>query len=126
MECYFDWYRFFDATRLLFARRKLIGSDNSYWTSVERDCLRHKVVIESWEEIKEKLKKNTFPNIIGTVSLINYTKLCQGNMFVQDYITKFEDLTLCCDLSEHRSHIVIRFVWGLRIENKVCYDHWLI
>jgi len=36
MECYFDWYRFLDAARLLFAKRKLIGSANSYWTSVER------------------------------------------------------------------------------------------
>ena len=26
MECYFDLYEFFEATRVLFARRKLVGS----------------------------------------------------------------------------------------------------
>ena len=36
MECYFDWYRFSDATKLLFAKKKLIGSAISYLTSVER------------------------------------------------------------------------------------------
>jgi len=35
-------------------------------------------------------------------------------MSVQDYITKFEDLTLHCDVREHHSHIVTRFVWDLR------------
>ena len=46
-ECYFDWYRFPSVARFLFARRKRIGSANSYWSSVERDCERCKVVIKS-------------------------------------------------------------------------------
>ena len=37
-------------------------------------------------------------------------------MFVQDYIVKFEYLTLHYDLREHRSHTVTRFVWGLRFK----------
>jgi len=35
-------------------------------------------------------------------------------MLVQDYIAKFEDLTLYCDVREHPSHTVTRFVWGLK------------
>jgi len=35
-------------------------------------------------------------------------------MSVQDYIAKFENLTLHCDVREHLSHIVTRFVWDLR------------
>jgi len=35
-------------------------------------------------------------------------------MSVQDYIAKFEDLTLCCDVREHHSHTVTRYVWGFR------------
>ena len=34
--CYIDWYRFSDANRILFARRKLVGSVRSYWELVER------------------------------------------------------------------------------------------
>jgi len=35
-------------------------------------------------------------------------------MSVQDYIAKFEDLTIRCDVREHCSHTVTRFVWSLR------------
>ena len=35
-------------------------------------------------------------------------------MSVQNYITKFENLTLHCDLREHCSHTVTRFVWSLK------------
>ena len=35
-------------------------------------------------------------------------------MSAQDYIAKFENLTLCCDVREHRSHTTTRFVWGLK------------
>ena len=68
IECYFDWYRFLKATRILFTRRKLVGLVKVQWDSIVRDCIRHGVAIESWAEIKEKLKENTFLNIIGTVS----------------------------------------------------------
>ena len=35
-------------------------------------------------------------------------------MSVQDYIAKFEDLILRCDVREYHSQTVTRFVWGLR------------
>ena len=35
-------------------------------------------------------------------------------MSFYDYIVKFEDLTIRCDVREHYSHTVTRFVWGLR------------
>ena len=35
-------------------------------------------------------------------------------MSVQEYIAKFEDLTLHCDVREHHSQVVTRFVWDLR------------
>ena len=37
----------------------------------------------------------------------------QGHMSVQDYITKFKDLTHCCDVREHHSETITKFVWGL-------------
>jgi len=36
IECYLDWYGLSDVAKLLFARRKLVGSVRSYWESVER------------------------------------------------------------------------------------------
>ena len=42
--------------------------------------------------------------------------LRQGDIAVQYYIAKFENLTVHCDVREHCSHTVIRFVWGLRFK----------
>ena len=39
-------------------------------------------------------------------------------MSVQEYIAKFEDLTLRCDVRKHRCHTVIRFACGLRSKIK--------
>ena len=35
-------------------------------------------------------------------------------MSVQDYIAKFEELTLCCGVREYCSQTVTRFIWNLR------------
>ena len=47
IECYLNWYELFDAARVLFARRKLVSSVRSYWESIERDCIRRRVALES-------------------------------------------------------------------------------
>jgi len=84
MERYFNWYRLPEVTRLLFARRKLIGSANSYWTTLERDCVRHGVVIILGRNKKKSLRKSTFPNIIEIVSYKDYTTsvwvICQSRI----------------------------------------------
>ena len=40
MECYFDLYGFSEATRVLFARRKLVQSARVYWDLIVRACVR--------------------------------------------------------------------------------------
>ena len=39
--------------------------------------------------------------------------LRQGDLSVRDYITRFENLTHCCDVREYCSQITTRFVSGL-------------
>jgi len=88
MEYYFDWDRFSDVARLLFARRKPIRAANSYWISVERYYLRRRVVIESCKEIKEKFKKKYLPEYNSNRLLNQLHNLRKSDMPVQDYITK--------------------------------------
>jgi len=40
--------------------------------------------------------------------------LYQGDLSVRDYIAIYKDLTYCCDVREHRSQTIIRFVLDLR------------
>ena len=42
----------------------------------------------------------------------------QGDLSVRDYIARFEDLICCCDVREHRSQTITRFVSGLRSDIK--------
>jgi len=62
--------------------------------------------------MKEKLKEKYISEYYRNRLLDQSHNLRQGDMSVQVYIAKFENLTLCCDVREHHSHIVTRFVWG--------------
>jgi len=42
--------------------------------------------------------------------------LCEGSMSVQDYMTIFDDLTLCCKVQEDCHQDVSRFHSGLRFD----------
>jgi len=57
MKCYFYRYRLPEMTRVLFFKRKLVGSAKIYWDSIVRDCVRCNIAMESWEEMKENLKE---------------------------------------------------------------------
>ena len=67
MDYYFDRYRFSEEGRVQFARRKLVGLVRIYWDIIEGDCARRMVLIDTWDELKDKIK-DTFLNHIGTAS----------------------------------------------------------
>jgi len=78
--------------------------------------MRCRVSLESWEVIKEKFTE-TFSNII--INLLDLLhNIRQGHMSVQDYIIIFEGLTYRCDMREHCSQTITRFVSGLRYKIK--------
>jgi len=114
MDHYFDWYRIFEAVRL--ARMQLTGSVRVYRTSIERDCASNRVLIEIWEETKNKLKEKYFSNSYKHCLLDELHHLRQGNMSVQRYTTVFDDRTLCCELQENPHQIISRFHFGLRTD----------
>jgi len=45
-DYYFNWYRISDERKVRLARMRLTGSVKIYWTSVEEDCARNRVLIE--------------------------------------------------------------------------------
>ena len=48
------------------------------------------------------------------IELDQLYNLLQGDLSVRDYIVIFEDLTRRCDVREHHSQIITRFVSSLR------------
>ena len=58
MDYYFDFYEFSDNCRVQFVKLKLKYSAQDYWTTVERQLVRtYARLIETWDEMKEKLKE---------------------------------------------------------------------
>ena len=73
MECYFDCYEMFDVGKIRFDRMSLVGLTGIYWTSIRMAHERQrKNLIESWEEMKDKLKDKYFPEFYRNRLWISY------------------------------------------------------
>jgi len=68
--------------------------------------------------MKEKLTKKYLPKYYRNFLLDQLHNLCQGYMSVQNYIATFEKLTRRCEVREHRSQTINRFVSGLKSKIK--------
>ena len=55
MDYYFDWHRISEERKVRLDRMRLTGS--VYCTSVERYYARNRVLIKTWDEMKDKLKE---------------------------------------------------------------------
>ena len=93
---------------------RLTWSNKVYWSSVERSCVRNRVLIETWDEMKDKQEKY-FPESNSHRLLDELHRLRQGSMSVQIYTT-FDDLTLCCELQEDHHQTIFRFRSGLKTD----------
>jgi len=71
--------------------------------------------------MKEKLTEKYLPKYYRNYLLDQLHNLRQDQIFVQNYIATFEDLTRCSDVREHRSQssqMTARFVSCLRSKIK--------
>ena len=61
MDQYFNWHHHMsDATRVRFAKMRLLGQAKTYWTNVERLLTqRREEPISTWGEMKLKLREST-------------------------------------------------------------------
>ena len=71
--------------------------------------------METWDEMKDKLKERYFPESYRHHLLDELHRLCRVSMLVQGYTT-FDDLTLCCELQEDPHQTIFRFCFELSID----------
>ena len=64
-------------------------------------------------EMKEKLKKYLPPSCRNHI-LDQLNKNCHGSKSIQDYMVKFDNLTLRGDVREDPRQTLSRFLWGLK------------
>ena len=78
--------------------------------------MRHSIALESWEEMTKKSYREV-SNIMDHL-LDQLHNLHLGHMSIQNFIVIFEDLTCRCDVREHGSQTITRFVSALRSKIK--------
>ncbi|MQL76985.1 hypothetical protein Taro_009395 [Colocasia esculenta] len=115
MNRYFDWMGMSDARRARFAMMKLIGQAQTYWMNVETLLeQRGQDPIESWEEMKVKLREKYLPASFRQRLIDRWQNIFQGTRSVTDYIAEFDEYLMRCGAREESAVTLSRFRKGLR------------
>ena len=70
--------------------------------------------MESWEEMKQKLKEKYLPGSYKHSLLDKLHRLHQGSRSLQEYTTEFDDLTLRYEVQEDSYQTISNYRSGLR------------
>ena len=115
MDRYFEWYEMTNFRRVRFAKMKLIGQAQTYWQNVESLLMqRHQPQVETWEEMKERLRQKYIPSTYRQRLVDRWQSLTQGDRSVSEYIAEFDDHFQRCGVNEESIMTVSRFRRGLR------------
>ena len=84
-----------DAQKVLYATFALQGSAERWWSSTEQ-LLRKELGRDTpitWEKFKEVFNRTYFPDVVRDCKAREFSVLVQGAMTVEEYATKFVELS---------------------------------
>ena len=117
LEEYFDWYQLPEGRRLQFAQMKLSGHARIYWRNLQAIAERRREeTITTWAEMKGRLREKFVPDCYRPMIIDEWQHLQQGDSTVAEYIAKFDDLMIRCNVDEEPVATLARFRAGLRSE----------
>ena len=117
LDEYFDWYQLPEDRRIQFAQMKLTGQDRIYWQNLQATLeWRHEPMTTSWAEMKSRLREKFVPACYQSMILDEWQHLRQEEGTVADYIARFDDLMIRCNVDEEPMATLARFRAGLRQE----------
>ncbi|XP_062170468.1 uncharacterized protein LOC133876199 [Alnus glutinosa] len=115
LEDYFDWSGLSLDRQVRFAKMKLKGQARVWWNSVEERLHRlRQPPITDWDEMKIKLQEKFLPLDYEDSLFEELILLRQGNMSVDEYTTKFHDLSIRSQVAETEGQTLARFKAGLQ------------
>ena len=115
LDEYFEWYQLPEGCRLQFAQMKLTGQARIYWRNTQATMeRRHKSAITSWAEMKSRLRDKFVPACYRPMIIDEWQHLRHGEGTVAEYIARFDDLMIRCNLDEKPVATLTRFRAGLR------------
>ena len=96
---------------------KLTGQARIYWRKLQATTeRRHDLMNTSWAEMKSRLWVKFVPACYRTMILDEWQHLLQEEGTVADYIARFDDLMIRCNVDEEPMATLARFRAGRRPE----------
>ena len=97
------------------AKLRLIRQARLYWKNVERFIRqRGDVPIVTWRAMKLRLREKYLPMSYHQRLLDQWQRLTQGTKSVAEYVAKFDEFVMRCNVDESESVTLSRFRAGLR------------
>ena len=104
IDRYFHWYDMLESRKVWFVIMNLTGQAEQYWKTLERMMqFRRDDPIETWEDMKKKLRLNYIPPSFCQQLLDKWNRLTQENKSATDYITMFDEYLNQCSAIELQS-----------------------
>lgn len=95
MEEYLDWYNLSDKKKVRFATAKLKGTARLWWGTVQERLIgSRRPDVETWEDMKTRLKYHFLPSDYAQTMYLKMIKHQQDNKTVQDYTEEFINITI--------------------------------
>ena len=96
---------------------KLAGQARIYWRNMQATAgRRRETVVTTWEEMKSRLREKFVPACYRPMIIDEWQHLQQGDGTVVEYIARFDDLMIRCNVDEEPVATLARFRAGLRPE----------
>ena len=117
LDEYFKWYQLPEGRRIQFAQMKLTEQAWIYWRNLQATTeRRHDPMITTWAEMKSRLREKYIPACYRPMIINEWQHLRQEQGMVADYIARFDDLMIRCNIDEEPMATLARFRAGLRPE----------
>ena len=117
LDEYFEWFQLPEGRRIQFPQMKLAGQARIYWRNLQATAERRReVAIATWTEMKGQLRGKYVPACYLPMIIDEWQHLQQGDGTVVEYIARFDDLMIRCNIDEEPVATLARFRAGLRAE----------
>ena len=119
MDQYFDWYDMSEERRFKFAKIRLVRQARLYWGNIKCIAMqRGDLPIVTWRDMKRKLREKYLPMSYQQRLLDQWQRLTQGNKTVSEYVAKFDEFVMRCNVVESEAATLSRFRSGLNDDIK--------
>ena len=115
LEEYFDWFQLPESRRVQFAQMRLAGQARIFWRNLQITAERRREPpVTSWEEMKSRMRRKFIPVCYRQMIIDEWQRLREGDGTVADYIARFDELMIRCNIDEEPVATLAHFRAGLR------------